>query len=91
MSAPARAPVCEEAALAPAPVRPDFTTTMGFLRVTLRAIRVKRRGFPKFSMYMRITRVSGSSSQYSIRSFPETSGLLPTETKWWMPTPYSAA
>ena len=81
----------ELAARAPAPVRPDFTTTIGLRRVTRRAIRVNRRGFPKFSRYMRITRVPGSSPQYSIRSLPETSALLPTEATCRIPRPSSAA
>ena len=37
------------AARAPAVVRPDFTTTIGFFRPILRARRAKRRGFPKDS------------------------------------------
>jgi len=79
-SAPARAPVWDEAARAPALVRPDFTTAMGFFRETRRAMSGKCRGFPKLSRYMRMTRVPGSSSQYSMRSFPLTSGLFPTDT-----------
>ena len=90
-SAPASAPVWEAAARAPAPVRPDFTTTMGFWRLTRRARGMNRRGFPKFSRYMRMTSVPSSSTQYSIRSLPLTSALFPTDTKWWIPMPYSAA
>ena len=40
----ARAPVWLLAARAPAWLRPDFTTTMGFLRFTRREMRAKRRG-----------------------------------------------
>ena len=90
-SVPARAPVWDEAARAPASVRPDFTTAMGFFLDTRLAMGVKCLGFPKLSRYMRMSRVPGSSSQYSRRSFPLTSGLFPTETNWWIPMPYSAA
>jgi hypothetical protein len=45
----ARAPVCEDAARAPARDRPAFTTTIGFERETRRAIGPKFRGFPKLS------------------------------------------
>jgi hypothetical protein len=90
-SVPASAPVWDEAARAPARDRPDFTAMMGFFRVISRASCVKRRGFPKFSRYIRITPVRSSSAQYWIRSLPLTSGLLPTETNCEMPMPYSAA
>ena len=40
-SRPARAPVCDDAALAPSVVRPDFTATIGLTRETSRAISVK--------------------------------------------------
>ena len=40
---------------------------------------------------MTMTEVPGSCSQYSSRSFPLTSGLLPTETNWEIPIPYSWA
>ena len=43
-------------------------------------MRVNRRGFPNDSRYRRMTRVCGSSSQYSRRSLPDTSALLPTLT-----------
>ena len=48
-SMPAREPVCELAARAPASVRPLFTTTMGLVRETRRAISMKRFVFPRFS------------------------------------------
>jgi hypothetical protein len=75
----------------PAAVRPAFTAMTGLCFVTLRATRVKRRGLPKFSRYIRMTRVASSWAQYSIRSLPLTSALLPMDTKWLMPIPYSAA
>ncbi len=91
VSLAARAPVWEEAAFAPARERPDFTTTIGFLRVTREAISRNFLGFPKFSTYMRITPIAGSSSQCSRRSLPLTSGLFPMLTNWAMPMPYSRA
>ena len=45
----ARAPVCDEAARAPAWVLPLLTATIGFLAETLRAIRPKLRGLPNDS------------------------------------------
>jgi hypothetical protein len=45
----AMAPVWLLAARAPAWLRPDLTTTMGFLRFTRREMRAKRRGWPKDS------------------------------------------
>lgn len=90
-SVPAIAPVWLVAARAPSAVRPDFTIRIGFLRVTRFAISVKRRGFPNDSRYMQITRVSGSSSQCSKRSLPETSALLPMETNCVRPIPRSCA
>ena len=91
LSRPASAPVCDDAARAPDAVRPLFTAMIGLVRVTSRAIRANFCGLPKFSRYMRITRVAGSAAQYSIRSLPLMSALLPTETNWLMPMPYSAA
>ena len=91
VSAPARAPVCDDAARAPAALRPLFTATIGFFRATRRAICANRRGFPKLSRYRRITSVSGSFSQCSMRSLPETSALFPTETKLRTPIPSAAA
>ena len=90
-SAPAIAPVWLVAARAPSLVRPDLTIRIGFFRPTRLAISVKWRGLPNDSRYMAMTRVAGSSSQYSIRSLPETSALLPIETNWVRPIPRSAA
>ncbi len=84
-SRPARAPVWEIAARAPASVRPDFTQITGFLRTTRRARLVNFRGSPKLSRYMRMTSVSGSSSQYSRRSMVLTSALLPIEQNMEQP------
>jgi hypothetical protein len=81
----ASAPVCDDAAREPALERPDLTAMIGFLRATRRAILANRAGLPKLSRYSRITSVRGSSDQYWIRSLPETSALLPTETKLEMP------
>ena len=85
VSLAASAPVCDAAARAPDPERPALTATIGFCRLTRRAICRKRSGFPKLSRYSRMTRVRGSCSQYSSRSFEETSALLPMETKFEMP------
>ncbi len=90
-SAPASAPVCEEAARAPSSVRPDLTIRIGFFRPIRLAISVKRRGLPNDSRYMQMTFVSGSSSQCSSRSLPLTSALLPIETNWVSPMPSVAA
>ena len=80
-----------DAARAPAAVRPDFTSTIGFLRDTRRAISTNRFGSLNDSRYMQITRVPGSSSQYSSRSLAETSAVLPTETNCESPRPSPAA
>ncbi len=90
-SAPASEPVCDEAARMPAPVRPLFTAAIGFLRPTRRAISRKRRGFPNDSRYSSTTSVPGSCSQYSSRSLPDTSALLPTLMKCEMPMPSARA
>ncbi len=78
---PASAPVWENAARAPAAVRPDFTARIGFLRVTRRAIDRKRLGLPNDSRYIRMQFTRGSSSQASMRSLPEMSALFPMLTK----------
>ena len=90
-SVPAIAPVWLDAARAPSAVRPDLTIRIGFFRVTRLAISVKRRGLPNDSRYMHMTRVAGSFSQYSTRSLPETSALLPMETNWVNPIRNCAA
>ena len=45
----ANAAVCDDAARVPAWLRPLFTTTIGLLRPTRRAIRLNLRGFPNDS------------------------------------------
>ena len=85
------APVCDDVARAPAAERPLLTATIGFLRATRRATRANLRGFPNDSRYSRMTLVSSSDSQYWIRSLPEMSALLPTETKEDRPSPRSLA
>ena len=52
-----------------------------------RAMRANLRGLPKLSVYKRTTSVSGSSSQYCMRSLPLTSALSPSDTKLARPTP----
>jgi hypothetical protein len=91
VSLAASAPVCDDAARAPTRDRPDFTTMIGFFLVTRDAISRNRVGFPKLSTYIRITPIDGSSSQARRTSLPLTSGLLPVETNWEIPTPYSLA
>ena len=81
----ASAPVCEDAARAPAADRPDLTATIGLIRATRRAIWLNLRGLPKLSRYNRMTRVWGSSAQYWMRSLLDTSALLPTETNVEIP------
>ncbi len=91
MSRPTIEPVCDDAARAPAAVRPALTVMIGFLRVTRRASWVKFRGLPNDSRYIRTTWTSSLSSQYSSRSLPETSVLLPIETNMETPRPQPAA
>jgi hypothetical protein len=71
--------------------RPAFTATTGLTRVIREAISRKRRGLPKFSTYISTASMPGSCSQASSRSLTLTSGLLPTDTNWAMPIPYSRA
>ena len=87
----AKAPVCDEAARAPARDRPDFTTIIGLVLVMRDAISKKCRGFPKFSTYIKITFTDGSVSHRSSRSLLLTSGLLPIDTNCEIPMPYSRA
>lgn len=87
----ASAPVCEDAARAPTAERPALSTMIGFFRVTRGAMWRKLRALPKFSTYMRMTSMAGSSSQCSSRSLPLTSALLPIETNCAMPMPSSRA
>ena len=61
---PASAPVCEDAARAPAAMRPALTAMIGLRRATRRAICANCRGLPKLSRYSRITSVSGRPAQY---------------------------
>src|SRR2546428_9102055 len=86
MSLPPRDPVWLAVAREPASVRPAFTAITGFFFVTRRAIRTKFFGFPKFSRYIRITFVSGSSSQLTRRSFPLTSALFPRDANFANPS-----
>jgi hypothetical protein len=72
-------------------VRAAFTATTGFTWVTSRAIRVKCRGLPKLSRYIRITDVLSSSFRYSSTSLPEMSALLPRLMNLLTPIPYSRA
>ena len=83
----ANAAVCDTAARAPAAVAPPFNASTGFFRATRRAILPKRNGLPKLSRYSAMTLVASSSSQYSSRSFDETSALFPSDTNAESPSP----
>src|SRR2546426_965190 len=86
-SEPPKEPVCETAARLPASDRPDFTAITGLSFVVSRAIRTKFCGLPKFSMYARMSFVSGSSCHISRRSFRLTCALFPKEQNFAKPTP----
>jgi hypothetical protein len=90
-SSRASAPVCELAAREPPAVRPLFTATIGFSLEMRRARLMNFCGLPNDSRYRRMTSVSGSVSHHSMRSLPEMSALLPTETKLRTPIPSSFA
>ena len=77
--------MCEAAARAPTTDRPDLRATIGFVRLMRRASLENFCGLPKLSRYSRMTDVFGSRSQNSSKSFPDTSALLPTDTKLEMP------
>ena len=65
LSAPAKEPVCELAAEAPAALRPALSARMGFFFVILEASFLKFCGFWMDSIYRRICFTSSSFSQYS--------------------------
>jgi hypothetical protein len=67
--------------------RPHLTATIGIVWDTRRATRANLRGLPNDSRYSRATCVCGSCSQYSSRSLPDRSALLPTDTNDDSPTP----
>src|SRR5205085_6182888 len=54
-------------------------------------MRAKRRGLPTDSRYRATAFVRGSSYQYDSRSLPDTSALLPSDTKLDSPTPVRTA
>ena len=91
VSEPARAAVCDPAALAPAVVAPALRAITGLWRETRRARRANLRGLPNDSMYSITTLVSGSSSHHSSRSLEDTSALFPTETNPDSPRPWRRA
>ena len=90
-SEPARAAVCELAALRPLALVPLFRARIGLRRATRRASRPKRRGLPNDSTYMSTSAVVSSSSHHSSRSFVETSALFPIETNADRPRPRASA
>ena len=81
------APVCEDAARAPALVRPALTASTGFARATRRATRPNLRGLPNDSRYRATTSVAGSCSQYCNRSLEDRSALSPSDTNALSPIP----
>src|SRR3989454_232701 len=86
-SEPPREPVWDTAARLPASERPDFTAMTGLSFVVSRAIRTKFLGLPKFSMYARISFVSGSPCHTRRRSLRLTWALFPSEQNFAKPTP----
>src|SRR5258708_10729880 len=80
LSLPASAPVCEEAALAPAEVRPAFSTTTGFFLETRLAASAKARPSFRSSQCCAIKLVLGSCSKNASRSSSSLSDLLPRPT-----------
>ena len=90
-SRPASAAVCEAAARAPARLgRSAWPGSASSAQRVLRS-RANLRGLPNDSRYSSTTSVSGSSSQYSSRSFDETSALLPIDTNADSPRPRASA
>ncbi len=79
-SSPARAPVCEPAAFAPAAVRPAFSTTTGFFGTVARAASTKARPSLRSSRCMAMHSVCGSSPNQISRSSSSRSDLLPRPT-----------
>src|SRR5207248_9297267 len=90
-SGAAAAAVCDAPARVPVAVRPLLATSTGLRRAVARAIRANRRGLPTDSRYRATARVAGSSYQYESRSLPDTSALLPSDTKLDSPTPVRVA
>src|SRR5881409_3089825 len=86
-SEPPREPVWDTAARLPASERPDFTAMTGLSFAVSRAIRTKFLGLPKFSMYARISFVSGSPCHIRRRSLRLTWALFPNEQNFAKPTP----
>ena len=83
VSVPARLPVCDAAARAPARLHPALTASFGFL--TVFAASMNRRPSFSPSMYMAIVQVSLSPSKCSSRSASDTSALFPVLTTQFMP------
>jgi hypothetical protein len=81
------AAVCESPARRPDSLRPPLTASTGLRRATERAMRANLRGLPNDSRYGATALHPGSSYQYESRSLPETSALLPRDTKVWTPRP----
>src|SRR6478735_12737065 len=64
----------------------DLATMTGLVRARRLAIRENLRGLPIDSRYRPTAVVSASSSQYCIMSLPETSALLPAESRLESPS-----
>src|SRR6201999_3244739 len=80
LSLPASAPVCELAALAPAEVRPAFSTTIGFFFDTRLATSAKARPSFRSSQCCAMIWVLSSCSKKVNRSSSSISDLLPRPT-----------
>nr|WP_254185596.1 hypothetical protein [Nocardioides panacis] len=85
------AAVCERPARCPAAELPPKTTRSGRVRLNEAASREKVRGSWNDSRYSAAARTSGSSCHADSRSLPDTSALLPSDTKAATPSPRSRA
>ena len=90
-SEPASAPVCDEAARAPASVPPDFKRMMGLTLVAFCATSMNRLPSTTSSIYPRMRLVSGSVMKYSMKSISERSALFPRLMNLENPTSFPMA
>ena len=91
-SVPAKAPVCETAALAPASERPILKATIGLpAREARKAASRNLLGCRIDSMYKAITRVASSSTNALTKSESSKSTSLLVEISFDKPTPRAAA
>ncbi len=91
-SAPAMAPVCDTAALAPASERPILKATTGLpARAAFRQAARNLAGWRTVSTYSAITLVAGSSARWSMKSASSRSTSLLVEMSLDRPMPRAAA